>query len=160
MKVTFLNIDDPSDRIEFHVPAQALDPQELGAGKAQSYAKKYALLQTFLLPTHLDPEQDAGKVRVQKPTGVSEDGQRNGNGKIAAPSPEAALLKFVNCESIKTRIYEKGVLFKGTEAFLEEARTFALLECQRKSIDWDYVNRIKKDDNAFVERFVRYCREN
>ena len=55
--VNFHNIDDPSDTVSVNVFGYGVDPQDKGPGKAFSYAKKYAFLQTFCLETGDDPER-------------------------------------------------------------------------------------------------------
>lgn len=56
--VDFVNIDEPSDKVTVNVFGYGVDPQDKGPGKAFSYAKKYAFLQTFCLETGDDPERD------------------------------------------------------------------------------------------------------
>jgi hypothetical protein len=60
MSLTFVNVDKPVDRIEIPCAGfgQGIDPQDKGAGKAMSYAYKYALLKVFALETGDDPEKD------------------------------------------------------------------------------------------------------
>jgi hypothetical protein len=55
--VNFHNIDDPSDTVSVNVFGYGVDQQDKGPGKAFSYAKKYAFLQTFCLETGDDPER-------------------------------------------------------------------------------------------------------
>ena len=54
--VSFINIDDPQDRLVVTLPAHALDNGDKAPGKAISYATKYALLKTFALETGEDEE--------------------------------------------------------------------------------------------------------
>jgi len=54
--VSFINIDDPHDRLMVTLPAHALDNGDKAPGKAISYATKYALLKTFALETGDDEE--------------------------------------------------------------------------------------------------------
>lgn len=60
MAMTFVNMDLPEDKIEIPCAGfgQGIDPQDKGAGKAMSYAYKYALLKIFALETGDDPEKD------------------------------------------------------------------------------------------------------
>ncbi len=57
-EVTFINVDNPEDKIVVHTIGQGIDKNDLGPGKAMSYAYKYALLKTFALETGDDPEND------------------------------------------------------------------------------------------------------
>jgi ERF superfamily len=54
--ISFINVDDPSDRLMVTLPAHAMDNSDKSCGKAISYATKYALLKTFLLETGEDEE--------------------------------------------------------------------------------------------------------
>jgi hypothetical protein len=58
LNVKFVNIDDPKDFIEVKTIGFGLDPSDKGAGKAVSYAFKYALLKNFMLETGDDPDED------------------------------------------------------------------------------------------------------
>jgi hypothetical protein len=56
--VTFVNIDAPEECIESHSIGFGIDDQDKGAGKAISYAVKYALLKTLGLETGDDPDEN------------------------------------------------------------------------------------------------------
>lgn len=58
MKFSFVNVDNPSDKFESTFVGYGIDNQDKGVGKAVSYAKKYVCLQTFMLETGDDPDQD------------------------------------------------------------------------------------------------------
>lgn len=58
-EVSFINVDDPADKIVVRMIGQGLDKNELGPGKAISYATKYAILKTFALETGDDPERES-----------------------------------------------------------------------------------------------------
>jgi len=57
-QVSFINMDNPEDKIVVHSIGQGIDKNDLGPGKAVSYAYKYALLKTLALETGDDPEND------------------------------------------------------------------------------------------------------
>lgn len=58
LDMTFVNIDQPDDRIMVPSFGYGIDPQDKGPGKAISYAVKYALLKALGLETGDDPERD------------------------------------------------------------------------------------------------------
>jgi len=60
--VTFVNIDAPEECIESHSIGFGIDDQDKGAGKAISYAVKYALLKTLGLETGDDPDENQDAV--------------------------------------------------------------------------------------------------
>lgn len=50
------NIDNPEDFIDIVAAGEGADTQDKGAGKAQTYAYKYALLRAFAIATGDDPD--------------------------------------------------------------------------------------------------------
>lgn len=58
MLISFVNIDDPKDKINVTYFGQGIDTQEKGLGKAISYCMKMCLLKMFCLETGDDPERD------------------------------------------------------------------------------------------------------
>ncbi len=78
VEVTFINVDDPADRLVVKSFGYGIDAQDKGCGKAVSYAVKYALLKTLGLETGDDPDdhQDVKHVPaapVAEPTFVPAD---------------------------------------------------------------------------------------
>jgi len=59
MEISFINADDPADKITINHYGYGIDPQDKGIGKAISYAVKYALLKLFCLETGDDVEKDS-----------------------------------------------------------------------------------------------------
>lgn len=55
-RISFVNVDDPGDRFEVEIEAQALDHGDKAPGKAISYAVKYAILKVLSLETGEDEE--------------------------------------------------------------------------------------------------------
>ena len=58
VRVSFVSVDDPQDRVVVNAFGYGIDPQDKGPGKAISYAVKYAYLKAFALETGDDPECD------------------------------------------------------------------------------------------------------
>lgn len=58
IRVEFVNVDEPADRVTIQAFGYGIDPQDKGPGKAVSYAVKYAYLKAFALETGDDPEKD------------------------------------------------------------------------------------------------------
>lgn len=71
--VTFVNTDNPEDKLTVRSLGFGVDPQDKGPGKAVSYAVKYALLKTLGLETGDDPDADTGKDYNHKPAKASPD---------------------------------------------------------------------------------------
>lgn len=58
LTMRFVNIDSPDDCIDVMSFGYGIDDQDKGAGKAMSYAVKYALLKTLGLETGDDPDEN------------------------------------------------------------------------------------------------------
>lgn len=56
--VSFVNVDDPREKLETQSFGYGIDDQDKGPGKAMSYAVKYALLKTLGLETGDDPDHE------------------------------------------------------------------------------------------------------
>ena len=52
-----INVDEPNEQIQIASSGQGSDTQDKGSGKAMTYAFKYALLRTFMIPTGEDPDK-------------------------------------------------------------------------------------------------------
>lgn len=52
-----VNMDNPDEMILIASSGQGYDSQDKGSGKAMTYAFKYALLRTFMIPTGEDPDK-------------------------------------------------------------------------------------------------------
>jgi hypothetical protein len=76
--VSFINIDNPDDRLVVMLPAHALDNGDKAPGKAISYATKYAILKTFALETGDDEESrhQTGDYDFAAALDVAESGDR------------------------------------------------------------------------------------
>lgn len=53
---TFVNVDNPSERITVESYGEALDSGDKGLGKAMTYSDKYALMKAFMIQTGEDPD--------------------------------------------------------------------------------------------------------
>lgn len=52
-----INVEDPKDYVEVVSAGTGVDTQDKGIGKAMTYAKKYAILNSFLIPSGEDTNQ-------------------------------------------------------------------------------------------------------
>jgi hypothetical protein len=59
MEVSFVNIDDPDDRVTVEAMGMGIDNQDKGIGKAISYAMKYCMLKMFCLETGDDADNES-----------------------------------------------------------------------------------------------------
>lgn len=58
VRLHFVNVDNPEDRVSYRGVGIGLDPSDKSVGKAVSYATKYALLKGLMMETGDDPEKD------------------------------------------------------------------------------------------------------
>ncbi len=102
VRVEFINVDEPSDRVTINAFGYGIDPQDKGPGKAVSYAVKYAYLKAFALETGDDPERDSidhkpaekRDTRPNTPTQVNRDAYMAlGDDERAFIDSEAAAVK-------------------------------------------------------------------
>jgi ERF superfamily len=127
VEFTLVNVDKPDEKIVVPVFGYGVDKQDKGPGKAMSYAKKYMLLQVFVLETGDDPElsdQDREELRlsVEQRLGlyniIASSGVIEGEPKIRRQlSNLAHALGFQDIEEVPASLYdtcraqlEKGIL--------------------------------------------------
>lgn len=127
VEFAFVNVDKIEDRIVVPVFGYGVDKQDKGPGKAMSYAKKYALLQLFVLETGDDPElsnedREAMRLSVEQRLGlyniIASSGLVEGEAKIRRQlSNLAHALGFQDIEEVPASMYdvcraqlEKGIL--------------------------------------------------
>tara|TARA_R100001163_G_C5028418_1_gene169360 strand:+ start:79 stop:774 length:696 start_codon:yes stop_codon:yes gene_type:complete len=86
--VRFVNIDSPEDFIETDWFGFGIDSSDKGPGKAISYIKKYAILNTLSLPTGDDPENGND---AHKPSAANRSKSRKAAMPKEKPSPATVL---------------------------------------------------------------------
>ncbi len=74
MVFRFIDVDNPSDIVEVVSSGTGVDTQDKGIGKAQTYAKKYAILNSFLVPSGDDTDQISSEKYTEELIGKSADG--------------------------------------------------------------------------------------
>lgn len=62
MAFSFVNIDDPKDRLTVHFYGYGIDNQDKGPGKAISYCTKYCLLKTFCIESGTDDDIESHNI--------------------------------------------------------------------------------------------------
>ena len=72
-----INVSNPDDFVEVVSSGTGVDTQDKGIGKAMTYAKKYAILNSFLIPSGEDTDQISSDKYTEQLMG-------------AAPAPEPA----------------------------------------------------------------------
>lgn len=97
------NIDDPDDYVLVVSSGDGADTQDKGAGKAMTYAFKYALLRAFAIPTGEDPDK-VSSAELDEEQRKREEEQRK-----QAEEQEAA---FVAEQLEKCKNYSKKLLLK------------------------------------------------
>lgn len=67
------DIDNPSDYVDVVSSGTGVDTQDKGIGKAMTYARKYMLLNTFLIPTGNDTDDISSDMYDEKLYGKADD---------------------------------------------------------------------------------------
>ncbi len=62
MTVRFIDLDDDTKFIDIESFGRGLDSGDKGFGKASTYARKYALLNAYKIPTGEDPDKDLSPI--------------------------------------------------------------------------------------------------
>lgn len=106
IKVDFVNMDEPTDRISLTFFGYGVDQQDKGPGKAFSYAKKYAFLQLFCLETGDDPERDSIDHKPE---------EKPWTGPIKKTALKATLRQFGSDVHSQTSIDDLEALAKGDD---------------------------------------------
>ena len=134
---TWINVDDPADRMEWHGYGQGLDTGEKGVGKALTYAEKYGLLKFFHIATDKDdPDAFQGRVGAAKPREpqepvIGEPGLKALAAEVATLATQASsdeanskLLRSGLWEDVRAWTRERGVAQVAdlTEAKADEIR--------------------------------------
>lgn len=73
MDISFVNIDNPDDKVTVNYVGYGIDQSDKGIGKAVSYAVKYALLKVFCLETGDDVEKDNTEYKPKKAPKLTKD---------------------------------------------------------------------------------------
>ena len=90
MTFRIINVDDPKDYVDVVSSGTGVDTQDKGIGKSMTYAKKYALLNSFLIPSGEDTDQISSEkyteqlmgTPTQQPTEPAQPAQPTGDRKI------------------------------------------------------------------------------
>lgn len=97
MTFRIINVDDPKDYVEVVSSGTGVDTQDKGVGKAMTYAKKYAILNSFLIPSGEDTDQISSDKYTEQLMGPAPAQE-------PAPDPEAPAQKSDRTIAIKTII--------------------------------------------------------
>ena len=63
---TFVNVDNPEDKIDMVTYSEGIDTGDKGSGKAMTYGDKYALMKAYKISTGEDPDQEASPEETPK----------------------------------------------------------------------------------------------
>lgn len=94
-----INVEDPKDYVEVVSAGTGVDTQDKGIGKAMTYAKKYAILNSFLIPSGEDTDQISSDKYTEQLMGAAPAQE-------PAPTPAAAPAQSSSRDiNIKTIIF-------------------------------------------------------
>lgn len=158
-EISFINIDNPEDKVVVHSVGQGIDKNDLGSGKAVSYAYKYALLKNLALETGDDPESDNIDYKANggtnKTTASSKPATDTSKPQVVPPTPESEEHKQAFDELTKL-CAEK--FFEAKKAMADAGlKQYLSLEELRQDI---IVKLIQKKTPEFTLKKVNYIRDN
>jgi len=124
-----VNAENPEESIEIQSIGHGVDPQDKAAGKAMTYASKYAMLDTFIIPT-------------------GEDSDKTHSNDIEPPVNKAAKVNANHIKSLHTRITNAGITEEQKYKYLK--KEFKLESS--KDLDVNQYKKMMDDLNVMIEK--------
>ena len=90
-----INVEDPKDYVEVVSAGTGVDTQDKGIGKAMTYAKKYAILNSFLIPSGEDTDQISSDKYTEQLMGAAPAPEPT-----PAPAPAQGSSRDINIKTI------------------------------------------------------------
>ena len=94
-----INVEDPKDYVEVVSAGTGVDTQDKGIGKAMTYAKKYAILNSFLIPSGEDTDQISSDKYTEQLMGAA-PAQAPAQTPTPASAPEQKSDRDINIKTI------------------------------------------------------------
>lgn len=114
----FVNIEKPDEYVETTVFSEGMDAQDKGAGKAMTYADKYALMKAYKISTGDDPDIEASKdEHYQKPRTMEYTKPKSVKDELMEQLKEILIYKGVNPKDFAK---ENGLKSSSSEDFIKE----------------------------------------
>ena len=92
-----INVEDPKDYVEVVSAGTGVDTQDKGIGKAMTYAKKYAILNSFLIPSGEDTDQISSDKYTEQLIGAAPAPEPT---PTPAPAPAQGSSRDINIKTI------------------------------------------------------------
>ena len=92
-----INVEDPKDYVEVVSAGTGVDTQDKGIGKAMTYAKKYAILNSFLIPSGEDTDQISSDKYTEQLMGAA---PAQAPAPTPAPAPAQGSSRDINIKTI------------------------------------------------------------
>ena len=92
-----INVEDPKDYVEVVSAGTGVDTQDKGIGKAMTYAKKYAILNSFLIPSGEDTDQMSSDKYTEQLMGAAPAPEPT---PTPAPAPAQGSSRDINIKTI------------------------------------------------------------
>lgn len=99
----FVDVENPKDFILVQSAGQGADTQDKGAGKAMTYSRKYALLNTLLIPTGEDPDKISSDELTERFK------EEQGNSELVAARSKVVQLAELKAEDGPKLVADKSV---------------------------------------------------
>ena len=92
-----INVSNPDDFVEVVSSGTGVDTQDKGIGKAMTYAKKYAILNSFLIPSGEDTDQISSDKYTEQLMGAA---PAQAPAPTTAPAPAQGSSRDINIKTI------------------------------------------------------------
>ena len=99
MTFRIINVDDPKDYVDVVSSGTGVDTQDKGIGKAMTYAKKYALLNSYMVPSGEDTDQISSEKYTEQLMGAA-PAQAPAQTPTPASAPEQKSDRDINIKTI------------------------------------------------------------
>lgn len=114
--VTFVNIAEPSDKVNVRIESHAIDHGDKAPGKAISYAVKYAMLKLFSLETGEDEESRAAEYAATVKKESAKSVAKSDFERVLAEDPDL-IKKFRQTRDAVVKAFSEGKDYDAFELY-------------------------------------------
>jgi hypothetical protein len=140
-----VNAENPEESIEIQSIGHGVDPQDKAAGKAMTYASKYAMLDTFIIPTGEDSDKTHSN-DIEQP--VNKTPQK----KVETPQKKEdfktklgnLMIEMYKKEELADKL-EELTTFEGKDGTVKGKRELKLLSEKQAQATYGKLKKIKEE---------------
>ena len=113
-----VNAENPEESIEIQSIGHGVDPQDKAAGKAMTYASKYAMLDTFIIPTGEDSDKTHSN-DIEPPVNAKKKDNASKPKTTSTPAPKVEKIDDNMKASLHIRLKNKGISDEDKKKYLK-----------------------------------------